>query len=168
MTETAHDVRRCTLQQLDTALRLYFEGEDYYSVTTLAGAAEEILGKLLTAEGKQNAMESDTKDTALISEAFDEEELLPRKSDTAQETEQKEQALRRFRKEIVGIANEVRNSLKHWTPGHPVEIVFDAKKEAEDMLERAIRNYWRLRQHLTSAMERFDAMHLKDEPQLPN
>ena len=48
MTEMAHDVSCCALRQLETALPLYFEGEDYYSVTTLAGAAEEVFGKLLT------------------------------------------------------------------------------------------------------------------------
>jgi len=33
--------------QIETALSLYFEGRDLFSVVTLAGAAEEILGQLL-------------------------------------------------------------------------------------------------------------------------
>ena len=33
--------------QIETALSLYFEGRDLFSVITLAGAAEEILGQLL-------------------------------------------------------------------------------------------------------------------------
>lgn len=33
--------------QIETALGLYFEGRDLFSVITLAGAAEEILGQLL-------------------------------------------------------------------------------------------------------------------------
>ncbi len=160
MTEIAHDVSCCALRQLEMALRLYFEGEDYYSVTTLAGAAEEILGKLLTAEGKQNAMESDIEDTAKISEALDGVQLLPRESDTPKEQAQKNQALTELTREIVKYANEPRNSLKHWTLGNPVEIVFNAKKEAEDMLERAIRNYWRLTGLLTPAMQKFDEIHL--------
>ena len=47
MTLMAHDVQRMALRQLETALRLYSEREDYYSVTTLAGASEEIFGNLL-------------------------------------------------------------------------------------------------------------------------
>jgi hypothetical protein len=39
------------LAQIETALRLYFEGEELFSVVTLAGAAEEILGQLLRAKG---------------------------------------------------------------------------------------------------------------------
>ena len=42
MVEMAHDVQCIALRQLETALRLYFEREDYYSVITLAGASEEI------------------------------------------------------------------------------------------------------------------------------
>jgi len=38
-------------QQIETALALYFEGRDLFSVITLAGAAEEILGQLLPAPG---------------------------------------------------------------------------------------------------------------------
>jgi len=34
-------------QQLETALQLFFAGRDLFSVITLAGAAEEILGQLL-------------------------------------------------------------------------------------------------------------------------
>lgn len=47
MTLMAHDIHCMALKQLETALRLYFEREDYYSVITLAGAAEEVFGSLL-------------------------------------------------------------------------------------------------------------------------
>ena len=43
MVEMAHDVQCIALKQPETALRLFFEWEDYYSVITLAGASEEIL-----------------------------------------------------------------------------------------------------------------------------
>ena len=46
MTHMAHDVQCVALRQLETACRLYKEG-DYYSVITLAGAAEEIFASLL-------------------------------------------------------------------------------------------------------------------------
>lgn len=47
MTQMAHDVHCLALRQLETALRLYFEREDYYSVITLAGASEEVFGSFL-------------------------------------------------------------------------------------------------------------------------
>jgi hypothetical protein len=37
--------------QIETALRLFFEKGDLFSVITLAGAAEEILGQLLALQG---------------------------------------------------------------------------------------------------------------------
>ncbi len=43
----SHDIQCAALRQLETALCLYFKGEDYYSVVTLAGASEEVLGNLL-------------------------------------------------------------------------------------------------------------------------
>ena len=45
-------------EQLETALRLYFEQRDYYSAITLAGAAEEILGKMLNHNGEENLLNS--------------------------------------------------------------------------------------------------------------
>lgn len=47
MTLMAHDIHCVALRQLETALRLYFEREDYYSVITLAGASEEVFGSFL-------------------------------------------------------------------------------------------------------------------------
>ena len=63
MTWMAHDVQCVALRQLETACRLYEEG-DYYSVITLAGAAEELLGKLLKENGGENALDSIKKDMA--------------------------------------------------------------------------------------------------------
>ena len=53
MTLTKLDVAR---QQLDAAMRLFMEG-DYLSSLTLAGAAEEILGRLCERAGKSVAIE---------------------------------------------------------------------------------------------------------------
>ena len=47
MTLMAHDIHCVALRQLETALRLYFEREDYYSVITLAGASEEVFASFL-------------------------------------------------------------------------------------------------------------------------
>ena len=43
--------KEIALHQIETALRLFFEQGDLFSVITLAGAAEEILGHLLQDRG---------------------------------------------------------------------------------------------------------------------
>lgn len=121
-----HDVLSIADGQLETAGRLYRAGKDYYSVITLAGAAEEIYGKLLKHHGGEPALESLAKCVSALHK-IDYGEDLPDK-------------------EIYCLANEARNSLKHWSASDP-KLEFDAKREAEDMLERAVRN----REKLTDA-----------------
>lgn len=146
MAVITHDVQCIALKQLETSLSLYFKGEDYYSVITLAGAAEEIFGKLvLVAEG-QNALSSDISTANEISKILFGQELS--------------------KKEVIAIANMHRNSLKHWNPGSSKIIEFDVKEEAEAMLHRAIENYYTLTQDITPAMKRFYDMHVRDEPQI--
>ena len=63
-----HDRRDMAVRQLETALRLYFEGEDFYSVITLAGAADTVLGQVLRALGKKPNLESSKQAAAAIYE----------------------------------------------------------------------------------------------------
>lgn len=53
-------------EQLDTALRLYLSNSNYFSVITLAGAAEEILGVFLKRHGQPNAFEEDLKSSLRV------------------------------------------------------------------------------------------------------
>ena len=138
MTSMAHDLQCIALKQLETALRLYFEQGDYYSVITLAGASEEIFGKLLKEKSRENFLDSLKKSVSDIHKHLFGEDL--------------------DEKEIVKRANEARNKLKHGTG----VCEFDAPEEAKHMLERAIDNYYWLTYNLTSAMERFQAMHVQD------
>jgi len=55
MTVRAYYRDDLALTQLETALRIFFEGIDFASVITLAGAADEIFGKLL---GKDRGVRS--------------------------------------------------------------------------------------------------------------
>ena len=142
----AHDVRCIALRQLETALRLYFEKEDYYSVITLAGAAEEVLGKLLKEDGHENSLDTRKKATRAISERLWGEAPTE--------------------KRVATRANGARNRLKHWSPGQPQSVEFDAVEEAKDMLDRAIDNYYELTSKLTDAMQRFQNMHVHDNKQI--
>ncbi len=56
MTVRAYYREDLALQQLETALRLYFEGKDFAAVVTLAGAADEIFGQLLRATGRESSL----------------------------------------------------------------------------------------------------------------
>ena len=123
------------LKQLETALRLYFEDGDRASVITLAGAADEIFGKLLAASGRDNSLKSLVVAVTAIQKHLFGEALEPN--------------------QIAARANSARNSLKHWDVGDNEIVKFDLDVEARDMLNRAIDNYWTLEQKLTPAMERF-------------
>lgn len=135
MVGMVHDVQSIALRQLETALRLYFEGEDYYSVITLAAAAEEILGQLLICSGSENSLNSLKKATGAIHEVLYNQN--PRDSETSK------------------LANAARNAMKHWPPDKPKVFEFDARGEAKDMLNRAIDNYYGLTESLSSLMQRF-------------
>jgi len=111
---------------------LYFEGSDYFSVITLAGAAEEIFGKMLSAKGIENSLESKKRTVNQISEKLFGRPVSP--------------------KWTVDRANKARNVLKHLTSP---TVTFDLKEEARDILDRAISNYCLLEEWLTPAMERF-------------
>jgi len=130
--------KEIALRQLETALALYEAGEDYFSVITLAGAAEEILAKQLRANEVANSLDEITTAAIAISRHFKAEE----------------QAARVF----VERANRARNSLKHFRPDGTIEL--DPQEEARDMLNRAVDNFWRLDSTLTPAMERFTRQQL--------
>ena len=128
------------LAQLETALRVYFDGSDFASVVTLAGAADEIFGKLLASSGRESSLASLTKAVMAINQTLYGEPLAPR--------------------DVADRANRARNNLKHWDVGDPQIVKLDLLEEARDMLNRAIDNYWTLEQKLTPAMERFQRENL--------
>jgi len=127
--------RIMAVTQLETALRLHFEGSDYFSVITLAGAADEVFGQLLAAQGVDNSLEQIKKATSAIHLKLFGKELDPAW--------------------VAQRANHARNSLKHWAPNQPLAVTFDPTEEAKDMLNRAVNNYWALEHKLSPAMERF-------------
>ena len=123
------------LAPLQTALQLYFDGQDRASVITLAGAADEIFGKLLAASGRDSSLKSLIAAVAEIQQKLFGEAAEP--------------------KQIADRANTARNSLKHWDVGDTQIVKFDLEVEARDMLNRAIDDYWILEQKLTPEMECF-------------
>jgi hypothetical protein len=114
-------------QQLETALRLFFEADEYFSVITLAGAAEEILGAYLKIKGGTTSLESLVQGAARISKAL---------TGTASEP-----------KSLRKVVNQVKNSSKHMDGVADTTFTSYPKKDATDILNRAIDNYYELMSH---------------------
>ncbi|MBX6331052.1 MAG: hypothetical protein IRY91_04305 [Gemmatimonadaceae bacterium] len=131
----AYDKKHIALEQLETALRIFKEGRDYFSVITLDGAADEILGCLARSKDWKSAVDSLVETAASLSQYMHDEG-----GDA-----------RWFRDR----ANRARNALKHLNANEGPTIALDPVEEAIDMLNRAIDNYWELEHALTENMAQF-------------
>ena len=103
---SVHNKLEAAKNQLDRAIKLFLDEADYYSAVMLAGAAEEILGKMLEAQGEKHALASLS---SAIADIFTANDLPTLKN-----------------KELVRQLNDVRDWLKHYTDGKDIE--FDAKE----------------------------------------
>ena len=121
--------------QLERAIELYLEKQDYVCAITLGGAAEEILGKLAAQQGKQNSIESIRAVSCLLYR-----KLFGKTADP---------------KRFADRANAARNALKHSDLLAPKDVDLDLKEEAGDILERAVHNYQLAEEHTTPLMEDF-------------
>ncbi len=117
-------------RQIETALDLFFVQGDIFSIITLAGAAEEILGVLLRRAGEP----------CMMDHLYDYDKCLTvtgRPSNIVN-------------KEVNGI----RNGLKH--ANQPLEDELDVDSEhAAAMLARAVANYISLEGSITPPMHNF-------------
>lgn len=134
-------------QQLETALRLFFETEEFFSIITLAGAAEEILGGHLKIRGDTTSLESLVKGAVRITEALSGKPSEP--------------------KAIRKIANHTKNSSKHMDGRTDVEFRANPKGDAIDILNRAVDNYYSLMSYLdipeTALVQRFNHYRVSDD-----
>ena len=121
-------------QQLLHAIELFCSGERIVSAITLAGAAEEILGKLVVGTGQTNSIESEVRDQSELFESFFGHAENPK---TFRDQE-----------------NNARNELKHFCAGNDVQL--DLEQEAVNLIERAINNFKMLRPGFNSAFQSFD------------
>lgn len=135
MSERTYDSECIALEHLEEALRMYLDEKSYFAAITLAGAAEETLGKLAKHQGKENSIESLKRAACQIHERLFGETIEPAA--------------------IADRANYARNRLKHVNPGVEPLVTINAEEEARDMLNRAIDNYWLVMEQLSPAMERF-------------
>ena len=127
---------------LDTAIMIYLDGGDKFSVVQLASAAKEVIAGLMTRRrsGPQSGPEEQTareKTVATISEIL------------------KTRKVERTEKQIGDFLNEVRNQTKHHGKNDPDTIVADVDGTAWDAICRAIDNYGRNENTLSEAMIAF-------------
>jgi hypothetical protein len=108
--------------QLHAALRMWRES-DFVSCITLAGAAEEILGKRLRRLGLEPSFDNIKKAVIKIAEKLGETDS-------------------NIEREVANLLNQTKNELKHYEGEDHLE--FDLRADAEEMLERAIANYMML------------------------
>ena len=124
-------------RQLNRAILLFFDEKDYVSSLTLAGAAEEILGKILNHE-----MSSSHSLDEVINGA-----LKLNNVPIGGHEEKK------AKKEIANIANYFKNRLKHYNAEG--ELTFSVDFYAAQIIDRAIENYFKTTGNETPQMARF-------------
>ena len=138
-------------EHLEVALRLFFEGKEYFAVITLAGAAEEILGKHLTARGRTNSVEELVGGAVRIRIGLLNEEstkgYFPDESDNLSEKEAK--------KALFNVANYPRNAAKHMDANYPEDSTIRVfpKEAAHDLLNRAVDNYYTLLNYFNCGLQ---------------
>ena len=113
-------VRSVALSQLRCATKLHAKGE-YVCALTLAGAAEELLGRIADAKGKTPSFDSWANVLQFIERASGGESL----SD----------------KEARSEVNRARNLCKHNDSGANRRMRFDPRHESAAMILRAVCNY---------------------------
>lgn len=126
-------------RQLERAIEIFLDKKDYVSALTLAGAAEEILGKILNQRGDVHWLDK-ILDGALRALGF--------RKRTFDSPEAK-----KARKEVAALANYHKNRMKHYNAGG--SLTFEPYLEAVEMIERAMSNYSKLTGRQTGAMDRF-------------
>jgi hypothetical protein len=134
-------------EQLEVALRLFFEDAEYFAVITLAGAAEELLGAYVKAKGETTSLEELVKGAVHISSALSGSPSKP--------------------KSIFKVANYPRNASKHMDDAADSQLRIYLKRDATDLLSRAVDNYYLLMQHYdlpeTELVGRFNRYRVSDD-----
>ena len=114
--------RRIALIQLEQSLNL-LEAGDPVSALTLAGAAEEILGRMASRKGHEPRVEYNA-------------DWLGSFYDWAKKT-------RPSKKQLIAILNTTRNHLKHQNNGRNIRVEANFQFEAEEMILRCIFNHFK-------------------------
>ena len=124
------------VEQLDIALSLFLNNESFVSALTLAGAAEEILGKALQRKAEQNSLDWKYENTEWWWTELHDKPLS--------------------RKEFAEHENRARNVAKHIGESNEITVTVDLEDAALWMIVRACDNYRRLQLPGTARMLEFE------------
>lgn len=122
MSEVELTAEQIAEHQLHTAIELWHQ-EDFISAITLAGAAEEILGKRLRKIGKQSSFDLIKNDIVNAAKIC---------GDNDPNTD----------KLVATLLNQTRNELKHYAGDE--SLYFNLRSDSIELIERAIANYQEL------------------------
>ena len=118
--------KEIAVAQLRRAIQLY-EMNDFVCALTLAGAAEEILGKIALHSADTNALQ---QDVSFVSDLVDDAASRGLVAEAASPAK------------LISRRNRARNEAKHEDQGNPERIVpCDFQVAAEEMIDRALRNW---------------------------
>jgi hypothetical protein len=120
-------------EQLEIALSLFLEKKSYASAITLAGAAEEVLGKELVRRGEQPVLDWKFDQMGLVHQLLHGKPL--------------------HRTKFVKEENLIRNAVKHFDDNSSPDITVDLEDAACWMLVRACENAQRLGLNITQWWE---------------
>jgi len=140
MEEVTYSRTNLAIEQLEVALDLFLRKRSYVASLTLAGAAEEILGKALSLQGKRTILEQWYINKAFINDPLNEQVSLP---------------IYAFQ------INQNRNSVKHMRSLGDATITLDLLEAAMWMLYRACANFEWLGFPPTKRMRSFDRWFIK-------
>ncbi|MDH0301691.1 MULTISPECIES: hypothetical protein [unclassified Pseudomonas] len=112
------------VELLDSAIAHYLDPTPrYFSAISLAGAAEELLGKFAERAGQTHAADSLSQAALRIARSFEASEKTTLSS-------------------IRQLMNHARNATKHMDPNAPSHVEFDPREAARDLIDRAMTNYY--------------------------
>jgi hypothetical protein len=134
MTSTTHSRVDLAVEQLDVALELFLKKRSYVAALTLAGAAEEILGKALSLQGARTILDQWYLNMAFVDNINEPISSLA----------------------YASKINRDRNSVKHMQSLDQITIDADLLESAMWMLYRACANYEWLNLPTTKRMRSFD------------
>jgi hypothetical protein len=142
MPEQTHQRIDLAKEQLDVALELFFSKRSFVSALTLAGAAEEILGKALVHRNEVPWLEHEHGMVAEVEHVL---RGQPYKYN-----------------DFLSEKNRVRNATKHMRDASESHIVADMEDEALWMIVRALENYRSLNLPSTAHTEYFSSWFWKN------
>ena len=122
------------ISQLRLSIALFMEGREYISVITLAGAAEEIMGRLVAATGSKPA--------------------LGRHADGARQLHIALWGNDPGDKVFKDLKNKTRNELKHLSSG--ASLTIGLEQECIRMLDRAVENYRHLHKRAATFIVQYE------------